>query len=210
MKKTSILFAVLLCFFAVTAQEQDNWNGLPRQEVSLGIGDCTMASLHCGYQYGFFNCCYQDPINFDDLTGTPTYHSDYYATPLFTTHYLFRITKFLWLGGNVNMMGVFGNIYDGTNDMKIGAYRETQFAIMPEIRFSYLNKKYVTLYSGFSTGYVLTAGHNGDETFVKHGIVNQITWFGVSAGHKWFGFAELGLGYKGFVNAGFGYRFNVK
>lgn len=213
MKKTFISLSLLLLMLFTYAQEHesDNWNGLPRHEVFLGVGDCFMSTLHSNYHRGWFvDPYYPKPVDFEDLVGVPTYHGNYYSTPVFSTGYLYRVTKFLWLGGHVNMLGVFGKIYDATDNMEIGNYRETQFSIMPAIRFSYLNKKYVTLYSGISTGYILTAGHDGDDSFVKHSMVNQLTFFGVSAGKNWFGYTEFGIGYKGFVNAGFGYRFNSK
>lgn len=214
MKKTIIALSLLLLVTTTFAQEQEQgkWGGLPRHELSLGIGDCLIPNLlysgHFKPFWGVDPCC--NFMDFEDLMNTPTYHDNYYSTPVVSAGYLFRVTKFLWLGANVNWVGIFGNIYDATTDLKINTYRENQIAFLPTIRFSYLNKKYVTLYSGLSTGFVLSDVKNGDTKSLTPYFAGQLTAFGVSAGKNWFGYTEFGIGYKGFINAGFGCKFNSK
>jgi len=211
MKKIVLSLSLLLFVAASFAQEQDRWNGLPRHELSLGVGDCLMPNwLYSGYQTHHLCCCVYDPVDFDEILCTPTYHNDYYSTPVVSVGYLYRVTKFLWLGANVNWVGVYGKIFDASTELPICSYSENQFALLPTIRFSYLNKKYVTLYSGLSTGLFLSSVKNDTGHSMKVGFAGQLTLFGVSAGNNWFGYAELGVGYKGFVNAGFGYKFNSK
>ena len=99
---------------------------------------------------------------------------------------------------------------------------------MPDVRFSYLNRPHVTLYSGLSIGLLLTRGnyYRGtvyddiwfsvvpEDSFYPEKIHTsvfsafQLTAFGVKAGgNHWFGSFELGAGIKGFVNLGVGYEF---
>jgi hypothetical protein len=79
---------------------------------------------------------------------------------------------------------------------------------MPELRFSYLNRPHVTLYSGIALGVMLdhvkSREYQGTQAFLGY----QLTAFGVKAGGKhWFGNVELGVGHKGIASAGFGYQF---
>ena len=79
---------------------------------------------------------------------------------------------------------------------------------MPDVRFSYLNRPHVTLYSGIALGVMLdhvkAREYQGTQAFLGY----QLTAFGVKAGgNHWFGNVELGIGQKGIVSAGFGYQF---
>ena len=101
--------------------------------------------------------------------------------------------------------------------------------IMPSLRFSYLNRPHVTLYSGVAVGLLINRGNRyyGDLSTLPEfvpaawgflpavlpdhtsaGSAFQLTAFGVKAGAKhWFGSFEAGIGIKGFVNLGVGYEF---
>ena len=86
-----------------------------------------------------------------------------------------------------------------------------------ELRFSYLNRKHVTLYSGFGLGIGFMVGHpykqidfvtNEERVPHYHYSSFQLTAIGVRAGSEhWFGTAELGFGARGFATLGAGYAF---
>ena len=90
---------------------------------------------------------------------------------------------------------------------------------MPEVRFSYLNRPHVTLYSGLSMGLLINRGnyyrgtvpeelYRPGENHTSVFSAFQLTAFGLKAGAKhWFGSFEAGVGIKGFVNLGVGYEF---
>lgn len=211
MKKTIFTILIALTVTAVFAQndEEQDWRDyLHRHEVGIGIGDPFVARLYSNYapHIGCDVGMVESPAEWlnNDI------HGDIYTTCPISFHYLYRVTKFLWLGGNLSYCGFYGRKYTAEGLIPNGWINEHQVALMPTIRFSYLNKKYVTLYSGLSTGLVLAVNGQGPDMECNLNFAGQLTAFGVSAGDKWYGYTEFGFGYKGFICAGFGYRFNSK
>ncbi len=137
------------------------------------------------------------------------------ATPVFSFNYHYRLTKWLWAGAMVNYAYYkdhtdYGyDFYDSRNQHCI--------TLMPELRFSYLNRPHVTLYSAVAAGATLFFGweyHSKPyavfywEKSKKVYPTFQLTAFGIRAGGEHlFGTFELGAGIKGFVSAGIGYAF---
>ncbi|MBR4918566.1 MAG: hypothetical protein IKZ52_05045 [Bacteroidales bacterium] len=84
---------------------------------------------------------------------------------------------------------------------------------MPELRFSYLNRPHVTLYSALAAGITTSAGgHYGFmSNYQKLPITFssfQFTALGIRAGRDHlFGTFEAGIGIKGFASLGIGYAF---
>ena len=60
----------------------------------------------------------------------------------------------------------------------------------------------------YSDKFYTTKTRNYDET--SYAPAFHLTAVGIHVGKKWYGFAELGFGYKGIIQAGFGYNFNSK
>ena len=137
------------------------------------------------------------------------------ATPVFSFNYHYRLTKWLWAGAMVNYAYYkdhtdYGyDFYDSRNQHCI--------TLMPELRFSYLNRPHVTLYSAVAAGATLFFGweyHSKPyavfywEKSKKVYPTFQLTAFGIRAGGEHlFGTFELGAGIKGFASAGIGYAF---
>ena len=138
------------------------------------------------------------------------------ATPVFSFNYHYRLTKWLWAGAMVNYAYYkdhtdYGyNLYDSRNQHCI--------TLMPELRFSYLNRPHVTLYSAVAAGATLFFGKVLNANLYAEEIslektrkvypTLQLTAFGVRAGGEHlFGTFELGAGIKGFASAGIGYAF---
>ena len=156
-------------------------------------------------------------------------------TPVFSFDYHFRASKWFWLGITTGY-----SYYKGTVDYAVNYVvlenapiyswqeKEHQFVIMPEVRFSYLNRPHLTLYSGLAMGFLVNRGNYYRGTVddqIWFDIVSeatsspqkihtsvfsafQLTAFGLKAGAKhWFGSFEAGFGIKGFANLGVGYEF---
>ena len=216
MRKIGLLSVLLFSMFAVTfaQEEEQDWRQVfPRNEFSLGIGDPAFANLQRGSIWEKLLWCHFDRYQSDTLGNwfdPGIYHSNYIATCPISLGYMYRLRKFLWLGGSVSYMGVFGKVFDARDDSFLYNHTETQIAFLPAVRFSYLNKKYVTLYSGLSTGFLLNFEKENGSTDVYFHPTFQLTAFGVSVGRKFLGYTEVGVGYKGFITAGIGYRFNAK
>lgn len=213
MKKLFLLLTLSVCCFAMNAQaqqsEEPDWRTeLPRHEIGLGIGDPAIALLYRPSLFEFYN--WNSPVD-DWFVDDKFYHGAYYATCPLTFHYVYRAAKFLWVGFDFSYMGVYAKRYRSMDDAQFGWMNEHYLTLMPKIRFSYFNRKYVTMYSGLSTG--VTVGLIDPEFpagFMTARVLPtiQATFYGVSVGNTWYGFAELGCGYNGFIRTGFGYHFN--
>ena len=95
--------------------------------------------------------------------------------------------------------------------------KDVLFALMPSVRFTYLNRPWVRLYSGVDVGcgYLwsgTTSYDSKDEG--EEGSKNKnflfafnVTAFGVNVGKKFYGLFELNAGYDAIVKVGIGARF---
>ena len=133
--------------------------------------------------------------------------------------YFYRPVKWFWVGGN--FVNYFGNriSYDWREYYPDGRYRDFSKSkikycgvVAPEIRFSYLNRKSVVLYSAFSGGIGLENGFNRKYyNYPERNYYFHLTYFGFSCnfGENQNGFlgGEFGVGMKGFFIFHGGYRF---
>ena len=84
---------------------------------------------------------------------------------------------------------------------------------VPTVRFSYLNRRNVRLYSSVGIGYGLclerTKDSNGalTQSYKSAFVPVQFTPIGVSVGRRLYGFAELTVGSMANLSAGIGFRF---
>lgn len=198
---------------------------LPLHEFQFNIGDPVLLVNNSvlGYHnhsYGIFNN-WGWYFNASSASTWPQPPGDYAITryvPFFSFSYHYRVAKWFWVGGLATISGIHNTWRDRITDKITGHGNEILFSLMPDLRFSYLNKKHVTLYSGIGAGLRiyhlkdpkislgLENGYTYNRTSLSYAF--HLTLFGVKAGGRnWFGDLELGIGYKGFVSAGFGYEF---
>lgn len=218
MRTIGVLGALLLFVEFVGAQTPDSsqvsaidknfWKtSLPRHELQWGVG-CPLLEEFIIYGMGSddFSGDFDRPHNWFEKE---VYRGEK-GTTLFnwSFSYLYRVCKFLWVGADVTYIGFYDVYYDKFTHQKAYINSDQLFTFMPKIRFSYLNRKYVTLYSGISCGIGWVIHSEKKEVNVVTNWAFQATAFGVKAGTSWFGFAEVGLGYKGFGVIGLGYHFN--
>ena len=217
MRIVGVLGALLLFVGTVGAQSQDTsrvlavdknlWKTtLPRHELQWGVGDPLVANIMF---FGIGSDPFVDRERPHNWFDEEVFHGKY-VTSLgnWSFSYVYRVCKFLWLGAEVTFWGYYDVYYDKFTHQKAYIKSEHLISFMPKIRFSYLNRKYVTLYSGLSCGIGLAIRSNKEEVKVVPTWAFQATAFGVKAGTSWFGFAEVGLGYKGLGVIGLGYHFN--
>ena len=218
-------------------QAQPHWNddkSFYRHEFRLGVSDPFGILLLKNEQVDFL--CIRNQTN----TGIymPIINEDRHFTPLVSFDYHYRAAKWFWLGittGYGYYKGTVDYLPNGDPLVEIPnavvdswQEKEHQFIIMPEVRFSYLNRPHLTLYSGLAMGLLINRGNyyrgTVDENIwfdivpeaafspqKNHTTVFsafQLTAFGLKAGAKhWFGSFEAGFGIKGFANLGIGYEF---
>lgn len=207
-------------------QAQPHWNddkSLYRHEFRLGVSDHFGFLGRWAHQYTTLD------YGGEQVRTTST---DYHFTPVVSLDYHYRAAKWFWLGLSTSYSFMKEKLYVG-NIVSPDAFhwdcKEHHFLIMPSLRFSYLNRPHVTLYSGVAVGLLINRGNRyyGDLSTLPEfvpaawgflpavlpdhtsaGSAFQLTAFGVKAGAKhWFGSFEAGIGIKGFVNLGVGYEF---
>ena len=216
MKKLFLILIIVSLGWSLSAQEETpSWKEtLQRHDIQIGIGDPILPALASGHYIVLAsrpNHLWQQTAF--DWFGPDTYKG-IYCTPNISIGYKYRLAKWFWLGATVSYTGLYDVYYDRVTNEKVSTQSDHIITIMPSVRFSWLNKKYVTLYSGLSVGYALDIYQRKSATDpyigYGHGFGFQLTAVGVHVGRKWYGFTEIGFGFQGFIQAGFGYNFNSK
>ncbi|MEG2071478.1 MAG: hypothetical protein RR034_08915, partial [Bacteroidales bacterium] len=172
----------------------------------FGIGDPYYAAFFSVPMARYFYAT--EPLSYIyDWFVDDIYHGAVFSTGAISFNYMYRIKKWLWIGGSATYCGFFSKVHNLVTDEVVGKNNVNTFSFYPSVRFSYLNRKYVTLYSGVSLGYTFIFGNRLESRYSQSYFTGQITAIGVSVGKTWYGFTELGLGMRGCISAGFGYRF---
>ena len=82
---------------------------------------------------------------------------------------------------------------------------------MPVIRFAWVNRGMVQLYSGLGLGATYEFYENTLTSEIQgFGVAYDVTFFGIAVGRNWFGYLDIGAGNRGILRAGIGCRFNKK
>lgn len=205
------------------AEKCEKWKeeGLYRHEFKFDVCDPTGVMLFDRY----FVFVYPNGME----PNRSWRNEDFFSTPVFSIGYHYRVAKWFWLGLSLSTAYYRDpeKIQNGS-DFIASCNREFySVAFIPEVRFSYLNRPHVTLYSALSVGFAqffgtedcynvtypehrhpwLSGEINGDYTPTQFSTLH-VTLFGVKAGWKHlFGSLELGAGYKGLGSVGIGYEF---
>ena len=156
-------------------------------------------------------------------------NEDFSSTPVFSLSSHYRVAKWFWVGLSFSVADYRDPeiIQNGSLAMASCNREFITIAFMPEVRFSYLNRPHVTLYSALSVGFAqffgteecfnvtypenrhpwFSDGINEDYTPTRFSTLH-VTLLGIKAGWRHvFGSLELGAGYKGFGSVGIGYEF---
>lgn len=204
--------ALLLCLamsgFARDRRTQNPFT--PDHEFRLGVGAYPLIYDISESKYPTYG------FQSNDLSHTYDrnliYAGPEYVTGSLSLGYVYNIKRWLSAGATVSYYGRYRTYYDRITDARLGSHNMHNISITPTVRFTYLNRKYVSLYSSVGlglgvctvSGNVEGVGREATELF----FTGHITPFGVSAGNKVFGFAEvLGLGNQGAFVIGVGYKF---
>ena len=172
-----------------------------QHDIRVGIGSVSLFSmlmLDADF-FGVVDVDYVEPSFRYQMKESNYYKGAEYFTGVLSLSYAYQLRRWCQLGGTVNFAAVTRPYYYNITNKK--AYdRNSYFAsIMPTVRFTYLNREKVQLYSTVSLG-------------VAVGIYEAVpcydfTLFGCSFGKSLFGFAEIGNGFGGWGRVGIGYRF---
>jgi len=171
-------------------------------EMRFGIGGYPYADT-----YMFLNDGYKGRTS-NSASDMEYIYADYYG-PAYTTGSVsaeFNLLLKHWLNLSFTLSDCYSwrTRYDGVTDESKGVVYSNSLCFMPQLRFTYLSKRYVKLYSSIGAG--VYAAKLNDEW--KFGPAYEFCPIGVMTGRRVFGFTELGFGtrYVG-LNAGIGFRF---
>lgn len=185
-------------------------NILPRHYMQVTIGDPVLNWLFTD----FGKCdCYYD-CNSEDRWFLPdVYEAAYSRLPSFAISYYYALKPWLLLGGEISYFGSYSFVNDRVTNKRMGVAGVTSLGIIPSIRFQYLNRRHVGLYSGLSLGVFIGISHGNSLYNPMVGDCDaytlpafQLTALGVRVGNKVYGLAEFGVGNKGMVAVGVGAR----
>lgn len=193
MKKSLLLITCLLltCNPALWAQHPHN---AYKSDIGITAGSQSMM----GYM--------RSPVF---LTSKYTPYGNY------GLHYYYQVKHWCQVGVKVNSEITKCTIFE-TNSLDVVSKQEmlTHISLMPSVRFTYLNRPWVRLYSGadLGCGYFLRTptklDPNPENTIYKRlYFAYNVVPIGIEVGRKFYGLLETNIGYDSFVKAGIGFRF---
>lgn len=94
----------------------------------------------------------------------------------------------------------------GTNEI---LYRNNLVltSLLFNVRFDWLRREWVTMYSAIGAGAVLWISKGGHSSWCEAMPMFDMTLVGLNVGRRVYGFVEMGLGISGWYRAGVGVRF---
>ena len=218
MKRTLLIAIALLVGGTVSAQ---NYNDRPsfdfsrqgtehKHEVRLTVGVTPL------FENDFF--IYDEPaivqrypnvIYPDDLT----YRGALKTSGGYALSYMYTPAKWFAVGLYAGYVSQWQTTHLRATQAVTSTTTERHLMLVPTVRFTYLNRPLVRLYSSIGVGVGFCRertrnvdGHiesNRNERFCPA----EVTFLGVSVGRRLFGFAELSTGSMGVCAAGIGYKF---
>lgn len=171
-------------------------------DFRIGIGSMSLFSFMMLDEGLFSDVDYIEPPLRNQIINADYYQCAQYFTGVISLNYNYQIRRWCQLGGTVNFAAITRPYKDSVTNKKAFDKNSYFGSIMPTVRFTYLNREKVQLYSAVSLGAV----------FGNYEIVPcyDLTLFGCTFGKKVFGFAEIGNGIGGWGRVGIGYRFDAK
>ncbi len=183
----------------------------------LLVGQTFRGQSEVSVSYGFRS--FQEVSNGEfGLGDEDSYVTEDYSTGNLFLTYRYYLSNRLAIGltaGRVHFNTSFHES-QGSYAVESSASSFDYTTIAPEVLFNYVNTRYVRLYTLLGTGYSIVSektteyfgfGQPAINSSVTHTPINvYYSPIGLSIGGQVSGFLELGIGYKGFVNAGLSYR----
>lgn len=133
-------------------------------------------------------------------------YGDRIYTQAFSLGYTQELSQWLSLGVQAAYSGIYqSQRLEGMTTDRLYTHR---FALYPAVRFTYLNRPIIRLYSGAGLGVGMKWKHEFFDRDVEYSVfpTGQVTFFGLSVGRRLFANWEIGYGVKGYLTLGMGYR----
>ena len=121
------------------------------------------------------------------------------------------VKRWLYIGADVSWTTGYERVSSVIDRSPVDAFSYNNITLMPMIRFAWVNRGMVQLYSSLGLGATYEFYENTLTSEIQRfGVAYDVTFFGIAVGRKWFGYLDIGAGNRGIISAGFGYRFNNK
>ena len=188
----------LMTAMSMNAQNEDLKN-----ELSLSYGFGSISQFGDGLGEGLA------------LIGTGTEYDDgFILGPISVEYFRHLGNPRLAIGGFVSYSKWDSDVLrnSGSHE-KLGERKRNYFSVMPAIKWYWVNKNSFGLYSKAAAGAAfLNSTEEELATKKKHDdngtyFMFQLSFIGAEFGGKFRGFAELGIGDQGFLQAGVRYKF---
>ena len=183
-------------------------SSLPVHALSLELG----AYPACGSRDVFpGEGCYD--ASYFNFPGSFPGERRYYSSPLRSSGawgivYGYRVRRWLETGVSLSYAGFYQNLLRASDGKIAWRLREHYVTVMPFARFSWLNRRYVRLYSSLHLGYQWSyQQYYWMDYYNQSYLAAHFTPLGISVGRRLFGYAEFGFGTRGVFVGGIGYRF---
>ena len=209
MKRLIILLIATIAAISASAQnlepqENSKRNKLPftqQHEVRVSAGISPMFTISNMYDY------VPSPYYVPRIIDGPTY-----TTGAINLSYAYRFRRWFDLGLLLSYNCEYKRQFNALSGDYLHRKYQHNITIMPTIRFTWLNRKWVRMYSSLGMGMTInttsTTGSGGSTDGNSYAFAFQCSYLGLTVGRSLFGFAELGFGPKGVAIFGMGYRFN--
>lgn len=220
MKRTILTAIALIIGVAASAQSDKYRNSFDfslknrtnnKHEVRLTVGSAPI------FEDDFFVYDYFEP-NITEHHEMIHPNDLYYRGALKTSggyalSYMYSPCRWFSVGMYAGYVGQWQKIHLRSTQAAVSTSTERHLMFVPTVRFTYLNRPMVRLYSsiGIGVGFCRERTRNVDGRleFSENSrfCPAEVTFLGVSVGRRLFGFAELNVGSLGCCSAGIGYKF---
>ena len=171
----------------------------PKHDIRVGVGTMSLVTSFALDDWGYADMSIRDFRS--DMANADTHLTPRMFVGNYSLSYTYHDRRWLQYGGTA----VFGASTRWRKDSITGEKLENLsyycLSIMPTVRFNWFYRDKVQLYSTVSVGIIT----DFEEVYPW----GDVTLVGCSFGHRFFGFAEVGMGVAGWLRAGVGYRFNA-
>ena len=176
-------------------------------ELGINAGPVSLAGSFFYGTIGFFNAL-------GGSLGHQAVDMDLYGQ--YSAHYYYQVAP--WCQVGVMGSAELAKVTRFSDTLRTSIQSIDRYAIvnlMPSVRFTYLNRSWVRLYSGIDLGcgYLASDSRSGkssdsdDSSGSNFLFAFNVTAFGVNVGKGFYGLFELNAGYDAIVKVGIGARF---
>lgn len=224
--KTTMIAAIILCGTSMNAQAQEQDYYFTNDEVAISIGGATNSQILGAFSDVFSamgSVLVTSAMTGGQYSGYTSYDNEK-TIPALSLEYFHHMSKTISIGGIIGFNGTSSDMYctlqknsGEKSKEKVGTSSRYFFTVMPAVKFDWVRKKNIGIYSKVAIGITYRSekekqdNQDGEkELYNDSGIMGnfQASLLGIEAGsQKCRGFVELGVGEQGIISGGFRYKF---